>query len=61
MPVLVGQLHSQVAPAAAGLFLAGKRRVAYVMTDAAALPLAFSHLVRDLKAAHLIQATLTCG
>ena len=61
LPVLVGQLHSQIAPAAAGLSLAGKRRVAYVMTDAAALPLAFSHLVRDLKAAGLIHATLTCG
>ena len=61
LPVLVGQLHSQIAPAAAGLYLAGKRRVAYVMTDGGALPLAFSHLVRDLKAAGLIHATLTCG
>ena len=61
LPVLVGQLHSQIAPAAAGLFLAGRRKVAYVMTDAAALPIAFSHLVRDLKAASLIHATLTCG
>ncbi len=60
-PVLVGQLHSQIAPAAAGLYLAGKRKVAYVMTDGGALPLAFSHLVRDLKAANLIHATLTCG
>jgi len=60
-PVLVGQVHSQVAPAAAGLLLAGKRSIAYVMTDAAALPLAFSHLVRDLKAASLLSATLTCG
>jgi len=60
-PVLVGQLHSQIAAASAGLDLAGKRRVAYVMTDAAALPLAFSHLVRDLKTANLIHATLTCG
>ena len=61
LPVLVGQLHSQIAPAAAGLFLSGRRKVAYVMTDAAALPIAFSHLVRDLKAAKLIAATLTCG
>ena len=60
-PVLVGQLHSQIAPAAAGLSLTGKRRVAYIMTDAGALPLAFSHLVRDLKAANLLHATLTCG
>ncbi len=61
LPVLVGQLHSQIAPAAAGLFLAGRRKVAYVMTDAAALPLAFSRLVRDLRAAKLIHHTLTCG
>ena len=61
MPVLVGQLHSQIAPAAAGLHLAGKGRVAYIMTDAAALPLAFSRLVRDLKDAGLLHATLTCG
>jgi len=60
-PVLVGQLHSQIAPAAAGLCLAGKRKVAYVMTDAGALPLAFSRLVRDLKAAGLLHATITCG
>jgi len=59
--ILVGQVHSQIAPAAAGLHLAGRRRVAYVMTDAAALPLAFSRLVRDLKAAGLVHATLTCG
>ncbi len=61
LPVLVGQLHSQIGPAAAGLHLSGKRRVAYVMTDGAALPLAFSRLVRDLKAARLLHATLTCG
>jgi len=61
LPVLVGQLHSQIGPAAAGLHLSGKRRVAYIMTDGGALPLAFSRLVRDLKAAGLISATLTCG
>ena len=61
LPVLVGQLHSQIAPAAAGLFLSGRRKVAYVMTDAAALPLAFSHLARDLKAVDFVAVTLTCG
>lgn len=60
-PVLVGQLHSQIAPAAAGLHLSGRRKVAYLMTDGGALPLAFSRLVRDLKAAGLLYATLTCG
>ena len=60
-PVLVGQLHSQIAPAAAGLHCAGKRKVAYIMTDTAALPLPFSRLVRDLQAAGLLHTTLTCG
>ena len=60
-PVLVGQLHSQIAPAAAALHLSGKTKIAYVMTDQAALPLAFSRLVRELKAAGLLTATLTCG
>ena len=60
-PVLVGQIHSQIAPAAAGLHLAGKAKVAYVMTDGAALPLAFSKLVRELKRESLLHITLTCG
>ena len=60
MAVIVGQLHSQIAPIAAGLKLRGKR-VAYIMTDGAALPLAFSHLVRQLKAAGLIDSTFTFG
>ncbi|HEX5322426.1 MAG TPA: DUF3866 family protein, partial [Capsulimonadaceae bacterium] len=60
LPVIVGQLHSQIAPIAAGLKLRGKK-VAYIMTDGAALPLAFSRLARQLKAAGLIDSTLTCG
>ena len=60
-PVLVGQLHSQVAPAAAGLRFAGQERVAYIMTDAGALPLAFSRVVRELKRTGLVAATITCG
>lgn len=60
-PVLAGQLHSQIAPAAAGLRFVGQERVAYIMTDAAALPLAFSKLVRELKRTGLVAATITCG
>ena len=60
-PVLVGQLHSQIAPAAAALHLSGRAKIAYVMTDQAALPMAFSKLVRELQAAGLLTATLTCG
>ena len=61
LPVLVGQLHSQIAPAAAGLYLAGKRQVAYVMTDAAALPLAFSQSGPRPESGRPVHATLTCG
>lgn len=61
-PVIVGNLHSQIAPAAAGVKAARPNaRIAYVMTDAAALPLGLSRLVRDLKSAGLLDATLTAG
>jgi len=62
-PVVVGTLHSMLAPAAAGVKSAarGEARVVYVMTDGAALPLPLSNLVHDLKAAGLLDATITCG
>ena len=57
-PVVVCDLHSQVACVAAA-FAAGApgRRLVYVMTDTAALPLALSDLVPTLPLA----ATVTCG
>lgn len=63
MPVLVGTLHSQIPGAAIGIkkVSSGKLRVGYVMTDGAALPLAFSNLVRELKAQGLIDFTVTVG
>ncbi|MGC4044205.1 MAG: DUF3866 family protein [Armatimonas sp.] len=55
-------LHSQVALVAAGAKAANPAaRIAYVMTDSAALGLGFSKLVVQLKEAGLIDATLTCG
>lgn len=62
-PVIVGTLHSQIAPAAAAVkATAGTDcRVVYVMTDSAALPLAFSHLVRQLKQIGWVDATVTVG
>jgi hypothetical protein len=60
-PVLIGQLHSQIAPAAAALTISGKERIAYIMTDQAALPMTLSNLVRELKAAGLLHTTLTAG
>ncbi len=63
MPVVVGELHSQVAPAVLGAHAAAERplRVAYVMTDGGALPLALSDQVDGLKAAGLVAATVTAG
>ena len=63
MPVIVGQLHSQVAPAAAAVkrYTNKRFRVAYVMTDSAALPIGFSRLVENLKKYGFLDATITCG
>ncbi len=62
MPVVVAALHSHLAPAAAAVKgLAPEARIAYIMNDAAALPLAFSKLVPALKEAGLIDATITIG
>jgi len=62
MPVVVAALHSQVAPAAAAVkALAPGARIAYVMTDTAALPLGFSRLVPELKEAGLLDSTITVG
>lgn len=62
MPVVACGLHSQIAPAAAMLKLADPDvRIAYLMTDAASLPIAESNLVRQMKDKDLIDATVTCG
>jgi Protein of unknown function (DUF3866) len=62
MPVVAAALHSQV-PAVAVAFkdLRPDAKLAYVMTDGAALPLALSDLVADLAERKLIDATITCG
>lgn len=60
--VVVCTLHSQIACVAAAFkHLAPSGRLAYVMTDSAALPLALSDLVADLAATGLIDATVTAG
>jgi len=62
MPIIVAGLHSQIAPAAAAVKgLISQARIAYIMTDTAALPLALSRLVADLKQAGLLDATITVG
>lgn len=61
-PVVVGTLHSMIAPAVLAFHavLPG-RRVVYLMTDGAALPLSFSNLVRQLKDQGLLAQTITSG
>lgn len=62
MPVVCCGLHSQVPHAAAGArSVVPDAKVAYVMTDHAALPMALSELVRASRAAGLIDVTITCG
>ena len=61
-PVVVCGLHSQMAAAAAGIKAAAPHaRVGYLMTDGAALPLAWSDLVRSLEHVGLLDVTCTSG
>lgn len=62
MPVLAASLHSQIAPAAVGIRLERRKaRIAYIMTDTAALPIAFSRLATELRERGLIDLTITVG
>ncbi len=61
-PVIACDLHSQLAPVAAAFAEAAPgRRLSYVMTDSAALPLALSDLVAGLVERGLLSETITCG
>lgn len=60
VPVLVGTLHSMLAPLCLQLAEA-KLKVAYVMTDGAALPINFSNTVAGLKESNLLHGTVTIG
>jgi hypothetical protein len=62
MPVVACGLHSQVAGAVAGVRAERPgARIGYLMSDGGALPMAFSDLVRALRAAGLIDVTCTYG
>ncbi|MHB0997992.1 MAG: DUF3866 family protein [Armatimonadota bacterium] len=63
MPVVCCELHSQIAHSAAAIKSAkgDDTKVAYIMTDGAALPVSFSRLVWNLKKASLIDTVITCG
>ncbi|MGE5390607.1 MAG: DUF3866 family protein [Deltaproteobacteria bacterium] len=60
IPVLAGTLHSMLAPLCIYLRDSGLR-IVYVMTDGAALPIAFSNNVDWLKREGLLAATVTTG
>jgi hypothetical protein len=61
-PVVACDVHSQLAPVALAFAEAAPgRRLAYVMTDSGALPLALSDLVADLVGRGLLAETITCG
>ena len=61
-PVVACDLHSQLAPVAVAFAAAAPgRRLTYVMTDSAALPLALSDLVAELRSRDLLAETITCG
>lgn len=62
VPVVAAGVHSQL-PAVAAAIAAARpaTRVAYVMTDGAALPLAMSDLVADMVDLGLLVGTVTAG
>lgn len=62
MVVVVADLHSALVPILAGLYdRAPDARVVYVMTDGAALPIAFSSTVAGLREAAWLYGTVTTG
>jgi hypothetical protein len=62
LPVVAVPLHSQLPAVAVGIRASRPdARIAYVMTDGAALPLALSDLVASLRDRELIDTTITCG
>jgi hypothetical protein len=62
MPVVCCGLHSHLPAVAAALReIAPDARIAYVMTDEAALPLAMSDTVRACRDAGLVDTTISCG
>ncbi|MGR6836354.1 DUF3866 family protein [Syntrophomonas erecta] len=60
IPVLVATLHSMLAPLALCLKQEGLK-VAYIMTDGAALPLSFSNTVYKLKENGVLTGSVTIG
>lgn len=61
-PVLVGELHSMLAPAVLTLKrLNPGRRIVYIMDDSAALPIRLSDTTNRLRQEGFLYSTITCG
>lgn len=62
MPVVVGALHSMLTPFVASYKKHNPdKKLAYIMTDGAALPIYLSKNVKKLKENNLIDSTITIG
>ncbi|SHE64268.1 Protein of unknown function [Thermoanaerobacter uzonensis DSM 18761] len=62
LPVIVGELHSMVAPVALVLKSTNPNlKITYVMTDGGCLPISFSNTVFELKKRGIIDKTVTIG
>lgn len=62
MPIIVGTLHSMLVPIASTLkYLNKDLKIAFIMTDGAALPLYLSNAVYELKEKNIIHKTITLG
>ncbi|ADL13220.1 DUF3866 family protein [Acetohalobium arabaticum] len=62
-PVIIGSLHSMLAPTVIVLNRLSNfsLQIAYIMTDAAALPLKLSNTVAELQQKELLDTTITIG
>ncbi len=62
-PVVIAPLHSMIPGIILGFrrIFKGNPRIAYIMTDGAALPIALSILIRELKQKKLLDLTVTTG
>lgn len=62
MPILIGTLHSMLAPCCVYLkYVNPLIKIAYIMTDGGALPIHISDLVRELRDSKLLDVTITYG
>lgn len=62
IPVIVADLHSALPAIVAGYrHRDPQARLVYIMTDGAALPLAYSNVVAQLRHSGELAATITCG